>query len=448
MRTEHLRARIAYGIRLLATAASAVLLAVGAAHAASPAPGSADAARRIVVAIADKPDPAASAGSIPRGYAGLPDYAGSARSARDAARLASDYSLHEVSAWTIEPLHLRCMLMEVPDGSDRDALLARLQHDARVRLAQPLQEFRTLDMPPSSPPAPARADPALSYNDPYVGLQRGFSAIDAGAAQQRSRGEGVKVALIDTGIDGAHPDLAGRIDAQRDFVDTPADAADLDRHGTEVAGVIAAVANNRVGIVGIAPGTRLLSYRACWPAQANAGEARCNTYTLALALGAAITSRARLINLSLGGPHDPLLAELVAEAIARGAIVVGAVAPGGADGFPVDVPGVIAVRATGDAAAARPALAAPGEDILTLEPGGHYDYASGSSLATAHVTGAVALLLQLDGSLDGARAFALLERSRRDPSAPIDACVAVNELRPADHACGRASMGEPAHAAR
>jgi subtilisin family serine protease len=251
----------------------------------------------------------------------------------------------------------------------------------------------------------------------------------------------VRIALIDAGVDAAHPDLDGRIALQRNFVGaTPQHVAE--RHGTEVAGVIAAVANNKLGIVGIAPAAQLLAYRACWTAPPPATGARCNSYTLALALGAALASDAHIINLSLGGPADPLLQELLAHALARGTIVVGAVPPDRRlDGFPVGVPGVIAVASaedvqTGDVQAAAGVLRAPGRDILTLEPGGHYDYASGSSLATAHVSGALALLLALKPGESAAELAARLRRSQGGAGASIDLCSAIAGLRGATAACG------------
>lgn len=406
------------------------LLACTALGAATPAvsiPADASAARMIVIAVADKPGFALAAGSTPHGYDGLRNYSGSDRAKALSARLADEYRLHEVSAWTIDPLRLRCVLFELPAGADRAQTLQQLAHDPRVRLAQPLQEFETLSVANST--VTPTTTPATDYNDPYFGLQSGFSAIDAAGAQQWTRGAGVRIALVDTGLDGTHPDLAGRVLAQRDFVASPTDVPASDRHGTEVAGVIVAIANNRIGIAGVAPASKLLSYRACWPAQANADAARCNTYTLALALGAAIASGARIINLSLGGPPDPLLSELAAYALKQGMIVVAAVPPGGrTDGFPLDVEGVIAVAATGDAYIDSRALIAPGHDILTLVPGGHYDYASGSSLATGHVTGAVALLLGVDSHLSASAVYSMLKKTEHG-NAPIDVCDAVRALR-------------------
>ncbi|WP_257389630.1 S8 family serine peptidase, partial [Tahibacter caeni] len=361
---------------------------------------------------ADKPDPQPAAGATPRGYDALPNYTGGGRAVATAAHLSADYGLSERAAWVIEPLRLRCLVFALPEQADRAQLLARLKSDQRVRLAQPLQEFETL-AGVAAPPV-AAATPAPDYNDPYVGLQHSFSTIAAGAAQRATRGQGVQIALIDTGVDAAHPDLAGRIVQQRDFVGSAAEAA-AERHGTEVAGVISAVANNRLGIVGVAPDAQLLAYRACWTTTPQAASARCNTFTLALALGAALASDARIINLSLGGPADPLLQQLVAQAQARGIVVVGAVPPDRRmDGFPVGIPGVIAADAAEDAGASVAVLRAPGRDVLTLEPGGHFDYASGSSLATAHVTGALALLLALDRRGRAADLAALLQRSQQE----------------------------------
>ncbi len=431
-RPEPARAR---GILLMLLA---IVLANPTLAATQPAAGAPGTQRMIIVAIADKIDPTPQAGSSPRGYSSLPNYSGSDRTRAESARLARDYALREVSAWTIDVLRLRCMLLEIPAGADRARLLERLQDDRRVRLAQTLQEFETLSGP-TDDAANRSAVTVTGYNDPYVSLQSGFSAIDAALAQRWTEGADVEIALIDTGVDATHPDLAGRIRTQRDFVADAAEAPMLDRHGTEVAGVIAAVANNGVGIVGVAPGTHVLSYRACWPVEPNASAARCNSYTLALALGAAISARAQVINLSLGGPHDLLLEQLLAYALAQGAIVVGAVPPDArTHGFPLDVPGVIAVRTESDAASDRPALVAPGREILTLEPGGHYDYVSGSSLAAAHVTGTIALLLQLRPRLDARALFALLSGSARGAHGLIDACSAVRTLTGEPDDCRRA----------
>lgn len=335
-----------------------------------------------------------------------------------------EHGLRELAAWPISALRVHCVVLEIPPGAERDQVLAALARDPRVELAQPLQDFDTLSLL-DAPHAPAGA----AYNDPYVDLQRGFVEVDAVEAHQRARGQGVRIALIDTGVDTTHPDLQGRIVATRDFVDGSAAQFDADRHGTEVAGVIAAVANNRQGIVGIAPQATLSVYKACWQrVAADGGGARCNSFTLAQALGASIDDGARIINLSLGGPDDPLLTRLVSHALGRGRIVIGAMPPDGRPhGFPTGIAGVIAVDSSSVAPGAPDAvLRAPGRDILTLEPGGRYDYSSGSSLAAAHASAVAALLLEAAPSQDAAAVRTALERSRSGSS--INACEALATL--------------------
>ncbi|HZP13775.1 MAG TPA: S8 family serine peptidase [Nevskiaceae bacterium] len=379
--------------------------------------------RLIVVAVANPTDSAAPrAGSTLRGYDAVPRYAVSGEARATLADLMRAYDLREVAAWPIVPLSLHCAVLEVAPRASRDEVIQRLTHDPRVRVAQPLQTFSTL----------SDAAPTHGYNDPYVSLQRGFAAIQAQAAQQWSRGEGVRVAIVDTGLDTAHPDLKGRVRVQRNFVDADAQRFGADRHGTAVAGVIAAVANNREGIVGVAPEAELLAFKACWQPDPRADAAQCNSFTLAQAISAAIESTAQIVNLSLAGPADPLLTALVMRGLEQGMIFVGAVPRDGSTlGFPAGIPGVIAVDAAGALRDAEGVLRAPGREILTLTPGGHYDFASGSSLAAAHVSGTVALLLRESPHLSAVAMRDLLRRSSLPDAsgqATVNACAALLNL--------------------
>ena len=144
---------------------------------------------------------------------------------------------------------------------------------------------------------------------------------------------------------------------------------------------------------------------------------------------AATDSGAQIINLSLGGPRDALLEALAREAQRRGALIVGALPSDGSEaGFPAALPGVIAVAASGAERAPRGAISAPGERVLTLVPGGTYDFASGSSLAAAQVSGVLALMRAIDPALDSERARQLLVGT--STGASVDACRAVQALRP------------------
>jgi len=124
-----------------------------------------------------------------------------------------------------------------------------------------------------------------------------------------------------------------------------------------MAGLIAAVANNHIGIVGIAPQAQLEVFEACWQLRPDSDAAVCNTFTLAQALAAALASGAPLINLSIAGPADPLLSALVQSGLKHGVTFVGA-ASGADEGFPTAIAGVLA--ASGNEQALPPgALGAP-----------------------------------------------------------------------------------------
>jgi Subtilase family len=371
--------------------------------------------RYIIAAVENEPATyVAHAGGTPRGYDGVADYGPTAHARIVMRQIAKDYGLREVSAWPIEPLHMHCAVLEVPAGKDRNTIIAALAHDKRIKLTQPLQTFAT----------------RTGYNDPYVGLQRGFEQMDVAGAHPWSRGEGIKVAVIDTGADIEHPDLRGSIAGAANFVDADDAQFRRDRHGTEVAGVIAAVANNREGIVGVAPDARLLIFKACWQAKSDADAALCNSFTLARALTAAFDAHAQVVNLSLAGPDDPLLSDLIHEGQRRGVLFVGAAE--GADGL-MHRAGVIEVASNETHSSMATVLYAPGREILTLLPGGHYDFASGSSIATAQVSGVVALMLAKDPGLSAQTVYRVLRdtsaamttASASSHSHGVDACAAV-----------------------
>jgi hypothetical protein len=389
--------------------------------------------RMIVLAVANPPESLMlRAGTTAGGYGAASGYSPGGSARATVVALAKQYGLREVSAWPIPSLKVHCAMLEIVGATPREEVLAKLSIDPRVRLVQPLQTFDLL----------GEQQDKRGYTD----LQQGFLEIGAAAAQNVARGDAVRIAVVDTGIDTTHPDLRGRIATTRNFVDEDWAQFNRDRHGTGVAGVIAADqdggSNNEVtGIEGVAPRAKLIAIKACWQSDDRSGPSVCNSFTLAEAIQAALEAHAQIINLSLGGPADPLLTELIELSVKKGVIVVGAVLPNGdLTAFPVGVRGVIAVEsasATSVAATSPSAqvLYAPGRDILTLTPGGHYDFASGSSFAAAHVTGTIALLLELQPQLDARTIEVLLDQT----SAPtlrharvINACRAIATLH---HAC-------------
>jgi len=386
-------------------------------------PATAEAGRQLLVTLARRDSwRVPRAGTTARGYDR--DYRASARTRRAVRGLASDYGLKEVSEWPIEVLGVHCVVFEVPPAGSPAEVLRRLRDDGRVESAQPMQLFET------------RSGEAAGLDDPYLGLQHGMEATQVTEAHRWAQGTGVRVALVDTGVDLAHPDLAGHATLARDFVDDGPPERWSETHGTTVAGVIASAAGNGLGIVGVAPRVELMALRACWSGESGS-PAVCNSFTLAKALAFAVERRAQVINLSLAGPPDPLLGRLVHAALERGAVVVAARDERPERSFPCDVPGVLAVRSPGPvtiraAGSARPDLAAPSVDVLTTIPGGAFDFVSGSSLAAAHVSGIVALLLERRPGLSAERIAGVLAATSRaveqpgvGPAELVNACAAL-----------------------
>ena len=317
------------------------------------------------------------------GGANYRDDGGRAARQRLAAAVARDYHLELMEDWAMPVLSVDCYRMRLPAGKAAAPVLEALTRDSRVEWAQVIQDFV-----------------AQAGSDPLYRMQPAAGAWQLDEVRKAATGRKVTVAVVDSGVESTHPDLAGQVTLEENFVDGQKYVAEL--HGTAVAGVIAARAGNGVGIEGVAPDARLMALRACWQ---NGSATRCNSFTLAKAINFALLNGAQVINLSLSGPQDRLLQQLVEAAQARGIRVVGAVDPARADGgFPANTPGVFAVAADG----APPrngvhALLAPGRDVPTTLPGGRWGVVAGSSYAAAHVSGMLALIEEIKPQLPAAR---------------------------------------------
>ena len=301
-----------------------------------------------------------------------------------AARLAREHGLTLVSDWPMPVLGVDCYVMQLAPGRQREGVIEALSRDARVAWVQPMNVYRGQG---------ARIDSTPTHNDPLYRAQPAAQAWRLAELHELATGSGVRVAVVDSGVAQTHPDLAGQVVVRENFIDGRPDADE--RHGTAVAGIIGALADNGIGIAGIAPQARLLALRACW--QASSDDALCTTLSLAKALHFAITQRADIVNLSLSGPPDRLLAQLIDAALARGITVVAAFdasLPGG--GFPASHAGVWAVS-DGAPQARGHVLLAPGRDVPSTVPGGGWQIVSGASYASAHVAGLAALMRELGG---------------------------------------------------
>jgi subtilisin family serine protease len=326
---------------------------------------------------------------------------------RLAERLAAQHGYAVVTVWPMPSLGMDCIVMTLPPGTSLAEGVAALEAHSEVAWAQPMNEFQ-----------------AQGHTDPLYALQPAAREWNLDELHTVATGRSVHVAIVDSGIDEHHPDLAQTVDRRVNFVDGQEYVAEA--HGTALAGLVAARADNGIGMVGIAPDARLLALRACW--EVDARQTLCNSLSLAKALNFAIEHHAEIINMSLSGPVDPLLGRLIDVALARRQQVVAAVDARLANGgFPAAHPGVIAVADEADpasAAATSGAWAAPARDLPATAPGGGWRMVSGTSFAAGQVSGLLALMVQADASAPrsgGTPATRLV----RLPGGGIDACASL-----------------------
>lgn len=290
----------------------------------------------------------------------------------------------------------------------------------------------------AAPMAPALEEPIRAFgwpadaapNDPYFGLQADFAAIGVPAAWTRTTGVGaIVVAVLDTGIDAANAEFAGRLvpgyNALTGIEDGPASfgpTADDAGHGTHVVGTIGAAANNATGIAGIAPNVSIM------PVKVLGADGEGDFGGMISGMNWALGHGARIISMSLGGTLQPQQAASLqgtfTAAHAAGAVMIAASGNDGVllDQYPCNFTYVICVGSTtkdGSAVStfstrtAAISLVAPGENIASTLPGDRLGYGSGTSMATPHVTGAVALLRSFKPTLTPDEVLGSLTQSAR-----------------------------------
>lgn len=309
-------------------------------------------------------------------------------------------------------------------------------------------------------PAPAAADVARDR-------EWALDALHADTAWQTSRGAGVTVAVLDTGVDATHPDLAGQVLPGKDLVGFGARSGDAywAKHGTAMAGIIAGHGHgygDADGVRGIAPAAKILPVRVILEDDDPQRKKARTTRGGALAEGIrwATDHGADVINLSLGDDSKsahPEAAEdaAVRYALSKGVIVVASAGNGGESGdrasYPAAYPGVIAVTAVdrfGNRAGFSTrrwyaSVAAPGVDIIIPDPDRRYYEGWGTSAAAAFVSGTAALISSAYPKLSPAQVKRLLEDTADDPPAggrndalgaglvdPVGALRAAKDIKP------------------
>lgn len=346
-------------------------------------------------------------------------------------KLEQEYNLSKITEWPMTEVGIHCAVYLIPRNQSMAQVIALLSQDPRVEIVQRMNNYTT---------------EAKIYNDPYFQLQSNIQEMQVDSVHGTTTGQNITIALIDTGVDIDHPDLRGKVDFNENFVSRISSGISDDKHGTAVAGIMVAHSNNGIGIIGVAPDARLVVLKACWPNQKDSYESICNSFTLALAVNKAIQLGVNVINMSLSGPYDPLLAKLLNKAMSEGIVVVAA-DPGltaHKERFPASLTNVIPVqesmRSDSGKLLQSQSINAPGENILTTLPHGTYDFVSGCSLAAAQVSGIIALLIELKPNLTLAETRTILQNSSAATASEtpkkffqgINAKTAVTELCKSD----------------
>lgn len=256
---------------------------------------------------------------------------------------------------------------------------------------------------------------AVTPNDTEYGKQYAPQKIRADEAWVIARG-GPVIAVIDSGVDYTHPDLAGRVISGKDYANNDNDSMDDNNHGTHVAGIAAANSNNGLGVAGIAWKSKILAIKS-FKADGNATSG-----AIASGIKAAADAGAKIINCSFGGTQSDAEKKAVDYAVAKGALVVAAAGNNGdADNtpqYPAAYDNVFCVgsttssdgRADDSNHGSHLDIAAPGKQIYSTVPDG-YEFMSGTSMAAPVVSGSAAVVWSYFPSWTAGQVRTRLERT-------------------------------------
>jgi subtilisin family serine protease len=328
-------------------------------------------------------------------------------SVTEADELARSHGLTRVASETFPLIGATIGLFRITDGRSYEIARRDFAAATGVRSVQPNYRYILQDQKTS---VPAEGDPA----------QYALAKLRLPQAHMLVHGADVTVAVIDSGIDAGHPELANSI---ADNFDALGSKEGPHVHGTGIAGAIVSHAR----LMGSAPEARIIAIRAF--GGTTTGGAESSSYVILKSLNYAAEHGAQIVNMSFAGPKDAVIERAIAATAARGLVLIAAAGNAGAKSpplYPAANPNVIAVSAT-DAqdrlfsASNRGnhiALAAPGVDIFLPAPDGKYQMTSGTSFSAAYVSGVAALLLERNYTLKPEALRLTLAKTARDLGTP------------------------------
>lgn len=329
-----------------------------------------------------------------------------ALSSAEADQLARRHGLRRISSENFPLIGATFGLFRISDGRPYETVRREFAADGSVRSLQPNFRYVLQDQRSSRT---TEGDPA----------QYALTKLRLPQAHTLAHGANVTIAVIDSGIDAKHPELANSI---ADSFDALGSSEGPHVHGTGIAGAIVAHAR----LMGSAPEARIIAIRAFGGAN---GGAESSSYIILRSLNYAAEHGAQIINMSFAGPKDAVIERAIAATAARGLVLIAAAGNAGPKSpplYPAANPNVIAVSATDQqdrlfTASNRGnyiAVAAPGVDIFLPAPDGKYQMTSGTSFSAAYVSGVAALLLERNHALKPEALRTTLTKTARDLGSP------------------------------
>jgi filamentous hemagglutinin family protein len=318
------------------------------------------------------------------------------------ARIVQQFGIRVVETDTLSLHGRRMFRLLLPAGMTVRRAIQLLELNRLVSVVAPI--YRHVLMQPAAA-AHGRGDPA----------QYMLGKLQLDKAHEVATGKGVTIAVIDSEPDKNHAEIKGAISEELDALGA---SQAPHAHGTAMVGAIA----SRDRLLGVAPGARILAVRAFGEAN---NSAEGTTISIIKGIEWAVSQGARVINMSFAGPRDPALERALKAAREKGVVLVAAAGNAGPKSpplFPAADPNVIAVTATdvrdrpfrGANQGPQVSVAAPGVEILAPAPEEAYQMSTGTSIATAHVSGVVALMLERDPTLTPAEVRKILEETAID----------------------------------